>query len=80
MADHSIPTKAELLAHIEDRDNDLSKAKQALTPPWIETRENDDWKHIRERERKIDRLTTRLDKAKTKLDQNWDDRAYDLEP
>lgn len=68
----TIPTKAELLAMIADRDNDLPRKSLELHPPHLESREDPEWRHIRERERKITRFTHRLGKAKQDLDREFD--------
>lgn len=72
MSKPTIPTKHELLAMIANRRRDLQRQTHDLTPPWAQDRDDPSWQRIRERERKIVRVTNRLEKAKQKLDHDFD--------
>ena len=72
MSKPNFPTKAELLELIADRKNDLQRNSPEFTPPWVHDSSDPDWKHIRERERKITRQTNRLSKSKQEFDEEFD--------
>ena len=68
----AIPTKAELLRLIADRENDPSVAELKHTPRWMLDAEDPVRRHIRRRERRNRYVTTRLDKATRAMEQEWD--------
>lgn len=72
MTNANSPTKAGLQDLIADRDRDLQRRDLQHNPPWIESRDEPPWRHIRERERAIVRVTNRLEKAKRMLDHDFD--------
>lgn len=72
MSEPTVPTKKELETLIADRKNDLAHQSPELVPPWTGNRSEAEWRHIRERERKIRRMTHRLDRAKQQLDHDFD--------
>lgn len=66
------PTAQELRQLIADRANDPNTAEIRLSPPWLLDPEDENRSHIRRRERKINRQTTRLNKATRKMEQEFD--------
>ncbi|WP_281199113.1 hypothetical protein [Hyphomonas adhaerens] len=70
-SDPHCPTKAELLQLIEDRKSDPSTAELKLQPPWMLDANDENRKAIRQRERKINRMSMRLDKAVQNFEQEF---------
>lgn len=68
----SIPTRAELLQLIADRAKDPPIPELTFDPPWMFDAGDEVRKHIRERERRINRLKTRLHKATRDMEQEFD--------
>lgn len=69
------PTATELRQLIADRANDPKTAELKLSPPWLLDPEDENRSRIRRRERKINRQTTRLNKATRKMEQEFDQNS-----
>lgn len=66
------PTSEELKELIEDREKDLDKLELKYTPRWQMDLDDEVWRQARLRERKITRMTTRLDKATRQFENDFD--------
>lgn len=68
----TVTTKEELKALIADRANDHQHPDLTYQPNWMLDASDEIWDRLRKRERKIRRMTTRLDKARKKFENDFD--------
>lgn len=66
------PTKEELKQLIADRERDLDRLAPKYQPRWMIDADDAVWERMRQRERKIIRLETRLDKATRRFETDFD--------
>ena len=67
-----IPTRKELLQLIAARENDPNTPELKLNPPWLLDSNDEQRRSIRQRERRIRKLTLRLDKPTREMEQEFD--------
>lgn len=74
--DHDIVTRAELDHWIEDRKNDPPVPEYNYPKPnWIDNVDHSARVHMRMRERRINHLETRLDKAGNEMEREFDQNS-----
>lgn len=67
MSKPTFPTTTELQALINDRKHDFARLQPELKPPGLAGSESPSWRHMREREAKVERVSKQLESASKKL-------------